>query len=64
VVKLHVIDEKGGELLQIAAVVGIENRGIERRDGFVEFRLRFGVLESRHRLGVHMRGNQGEQSEG
>jgi hypothetical protein len=50
VVKLDIIDKEGTELLQIAAVVGVEEGGIERGDGLVQFGLGIDVLERRDRL--------------
>lgn len=54
VIKLDVVDEERGELLQVTFVVGIEKRGVERGDGFVQFLLGFDVFESWDGLGVRL----------
>jgi len=40
VVELYIFVEKACELDQIAVVVSVKKLRVERRDGFVEFRLR------------------------
>src|SRR5580700_4700275 len=41
VVELHILDEKAAELIQITPVISIKKRRIQRRDGLIQFLLRF-----------------------
>lgn len=50
VVELDVVGKERGKFLEVAAIVRIEERGIERRNRFVEFRLIFDVVEGGHGL--------------
>ena len=63
VIKLDVVDEERGELLQITFVVGIEKRGIERGDSLVEFRLGFDVFEGWDGLGLCLDNEYGEKGQ-
>ena len=63
VIKLDIVDEERSELFQITFVVGIEKRGVERGDGFVEFGLGFDVFEGRDGLGLCLDNEYGEKGQ-
>ena len=50
VVELDVFVDEGSELLEVAAVVGVEQRGIESGDGAVELLLVLNLVERRDGL--------------
>ncbi len=63
VIELHVINEEAAEFFQIAAVIRIEKRRIQRCDGLFQFHLRFNVFQRRNSLGLRPSGQQCQQGQ-
>src|SRR5579859_2030597 len=49
-VKLHILDKERRKFLQIAFVVGVEKRCIQRRNCLIQIRLRLDLVERQHLL--------------
>src|SRR5713226_562086 len=60
-IELHVVYEECRELFQVAPVIGIEQRHIQRCDGLIQLRLRLNVFQGRHRLSLCLAGKQVRQ---
>jgi hypothetical protein len=63
VIELDVVREERRKLFEVATIVGIEESGIERGNGFVQLSLRFDVVERRHSLSAGARDANGEQEQ-
>src|SRR5256885_1627667 len=50
VIELDVVGEERRKLFEVAAIVGVKESAIERGNGFVQFGLRFDVVERQHSL--------------
>jgi hypothetical protein len=63
VVELDVVHEEGLELVQVALVVGVEKRSVERGANAVQFRLTFNLVERRNVLRVRRQGKRNQQTQ-
>ena len=63
VIKLDVVGKQRRKLFEVAAIVGIEESGIERGNGFIQFGLRFDVVERGYSLSAGSRDGDSEQEQ-
>lgn len=63
VIELDVVGEERRKLFQVAPIVGVEESCIKRGNGFVEFWLRFDVVERRHGLSANSRDTNCKQEQ-
>src|SRR4029077_18129147 len=64
VIKLHVVDAKSTEFYQVTPVVRVKQSRIERRDNFIECRLRLNTLQRWNSLSACWTRKQGQQEQG